>query len=137
MARHVVAAVSEVPPGTRRRVTLRGHAVALFNLGGEFFALLDRCPHQGASLCEGRLGSLVVSDGPGDYRLLRRGEILRCPWHAWAFDIRTGQSWCDPRRFRARTFPAGVAPGAELVEGPYVATTLPVRVEEDYVVIEL
>jgi 3-phenylpropionate/trans-cinnamate dioxygenase ferredoxin subunit len=137
MARHVVAAVAEVPPGTRRRVLLKGHAVALFNLGGEFFALLDKCPHQGASLHEGRLGSLVESTGPGDYRTSREGEILRCPWHAWAFDIRTGQSWCDPGRIRARSFPADVIPGSTLCEGPYVATTLPVHVEEDYVVIEL
>lgn len=136
MARHVAARVSEVPPGGRKRVLLGRHAVALFNLGGEYFALLDKCPHQGASLCAGRIGGLVESAGPGDYRTSRRGEIIRCPWHAWAFDIRTGKSWCDPG-LRARSFPAAVETGAALVEGPYVATTFPVTVEDDYVVIEL
>lgn len=137
MARHVVAAAADIPPGARRRVTLRGHDVVLFNLAGEFFALLDRCPHQGARLSEGVLGGFVESSGPGDYRTTRRGEVLRCPWHAWAFDIRTGRSWCDPDRLGARRFEARLEPGATLVEGPYVATTFPVRVEEDYVVIEL
>jgi 3-phenylpropionate/trans-cinnamate dioxygenase ferredoxin subunit len=53
------------------------------------------------------------------------------------FDIRTGQSSCDPRRFRAKAYPAHVEPGANVVKGPYVAETVTVRVESDYVVVEL
>jgi 3-phenylpropionate/trans-cinnamate dioxygenase ferredoxin subunit len=53
------------------------------------------------------------------------------------FDIRTGQSYCDPRRFRVRAYPVQVEPGASVVKGPYVAETLEVAVENDYVVIDL
>jgi len=70
----------------------------VFNLGGEFFALSNRCPHRGGSLCQGNLTGLVLSDEPGHYNYIRRGEIIRCPWHSWEFDIRTGKSWCDPER---------------------------------------
>ncbi len=136
MARHVVAPVAEIPPGARRKVEAGGKKIAVFNLDGAFFALLDRCPHQGGSLCDGIVTGHVESSGPGDYRYERRGEMVRCPWHAWEFDIRTGKSWFDPRRVKVRSFPAEVASGATLVEGPYVAETFPVSVEDDYVVVE-
>jgi nitrite reductase/ring-hydroxylating ferredoxin subunit len=116
MARHVVAAVAEIPPGARRRVEIEGRPVAVFNVNGEFFALLDRCPHQGASLCKGKLVGLVESAGPGQYRYSRQGEIIRCPWHGWEYDLRTGKSWCEPHR--VRSFPVAVEPGRALVEGP-------------------
>ena len=44
--------------------------------------------------------------------------MVKCPWHGWEFDIRTGKSWCDPSRVRVRQYPVAVKPGTELVEGP-------------------
>jgi 3-phenylpropionate/trans-cinnamate dioxygenase ferredoxin subunit len=44
--------------------------------------------------------------------------MLRCPWHNWEFDIRTGKSWFDPRRTKVRAFPAHVEPGAALASDP-------------------
>lgn len=135
--RFVVARVEEVPPGRAKLVTARGRDIALFNVGGEFFALADRCPHEGASLCRGQIVSLVESDEPGTYRVSRPGEFVRCPWHGWEFDIRTGQSWCDPRFTKVRRFDVTVAAGEEVAKGPYVAETFAVSVEQDYVVVEL
>ena len=103
----------------------------------EFFALATRCPHQGGDLAQGHLTCLVESSEPGEYRTSRHGEILRCPWHQWEYDIRTGKSWVDPRTVRVRNFPVSVEPGATLVEGPYVAETFPVSVEDQYVVVEM
>jgi hypothetical protein len=40
--------------------------------------------------------------------------MLRCPWHNWEFDIRTGKSWFDPRRTKVRAFPAHVEAGKAL-----------------------
>jgi nitrite reductase/ring-hydroxylating ferredoxin subunit len=137
MARHVIAAVGEIAPGGRKLVKVAGRAVVVFNLGGEFFALGDRCPHKGGSLSQGKLTGLVESSQPGEYRYSRRGEILRCPWHSWEFDVRTGRSWCDPERLRARNYAVSVEPGARVVEGPYVAETFPVTVENEYVVVEV
>jgi nitrite reductase/ring-hydroxylating ferredoxin subunit len=137
MTRHVIAAVDELPPGTRKFVELDGRPIAIFNIKGEFFGLLNRCPHQGANLCEGPLIGLAQSKNPGEIEYTRAGEILRCPWHGWEFDIRTGQSYCDPRRFRVKAYSVNVEPGTAVVKGPYVAETIPVRVESDYVVVEL
>ena len=142
MSKHVVAAVSEIPPGEKKLVTVRGRPIVIFNLDGEFFGLLNRCPHQGGSLCDGVLTGLVQSTDPGKYSYTRKGEIIRCPWHGWEFDIRTGQSWCEPARIQARAYPVEVAPGgvlaaSDLVEGPYVAESVQVSVENDYVVIDV
>jgi 3-phenylpropionate/trans-cinnamate dioxygenase ferredoxin subunit len=137
VSRQVVARASEVVPGTSKIVTVKGRDIGIFNIDGSYFALANRCPHAGGPLCSGRIVPLAMSDGPGHYRLARHQEFLRCPWHGWEFDIRTGQSWCDPHSTRARQFAATIESGAELVKGPYVAETFTVSVEEDYLVIEL
>lgn len=134
--RYVVAAVGEIPPGGRKLVEVAGRRVVVFNLGGEFFALGDRCPHQGGSLAAGCLTGEVSSSGPGEYRYARRGEMIRCPWHYWEFDIRTGQSRFDPGRVRTRRYDTRVEPGAALQDGPYRAETFAVHVESDYVVVD-
>jgi nitrite reductase/ring-hydroxylating ferredoxin subunit len=137
MSRHVVAAASEIPPGGRKLVTVKGRPIAIFNLDGAYYGLLNRCPHQGGSLCDGVITGLLQSPEPGTYVYTRKGEIIRCPWHGWEFDIRTGQSYCDPERIRTRSYPVETTPGGSIVEGPYVAETVPVRVEEDYIVVEV
>ena len=136
MERHVVAKVAELPPGSRRLVTVRGREVVVFNVEGEYFALLDRCPHQGGSLSRGKLTGLAEASEPGRVRYSRRGEIVRCPWHGWEFDLRTGRSWCDPARLRVKNYVATRMPGSALAEGPYTAETFEVTVEDDYVVLE-
>src|ERR1700761_4744048 len=104
MPRHVVATLRELPPGSRKCVTVAGRAIVLFNVGGDVFALADRCPHQGGRLSEGRLVGLVEAAEPGRYAWSRPGEIVRCPWHGWEFDLRTGATLCEPARLRTRTY---------------------------------
>src|SRR3954469_6592732 len=137
MARHVVAAVGEIPPNGSRKVTVKGRDIAVFHVNGEYFALTDRCPHEGGSLCAGRLIGLVRSKEPGQYDYSRPGEMLQCSWHGWEFDIRTGQSYCDPDSIRARTYQVSVEPGEALAKGPFVAETFPVSVEGKYIVVEV
>ena len=134
MARHVVARLDEIPDGGRKRVVVKNRPITVFHVNGDYFALYDRCPHAGGSLAAGKLTGRVTSDGPGHYCLERPGEIIRCPWHGWAFDLRTGRSECDPARLRVGTYEAGVA-GAE--EGALQATTFPVETDETYVFVEL
>jgi 3-phenylpropionate/trans-cinnamate dioxygenase ferredoxin subunit len=136
VTRHVVARAAELPPGTRKRVSIENRDIVVLNIKGELFALSDKCPHRGASLSGGLLTGLVKSDGPRDYKYERAGEILRCPWHQWEFDVRTGRSYCDPRRLRLMQFPVAVEPGASVVEGPYKAETFSVSVEDDYIVLD-
>lgn len=137
MARYVVGTVDEIPTGDRKLVTVAGREIGIFNLGGEFFAIGNRCPHEGASLCKGRIVGLVESTEPGSYQMSRKGELLRCPWHGWEFDIRTGRSWCDPNRTKVRSFDVKVEGGGRIVEGDLQAETFPVSVEKEYIVVEI
>lgn len=140
--RFVVGTVEEIPEGGRTVVEIAGRSVGVFNIKGEFFALRNICPHQGGPLCRGRLTGFVEASVPGEYRYTRQGEILRCPWHGWEFDVKTGQSWWDPAQVRVRTYAVTVEEGqAGLQPGPYTAETYPVSVEVDaeqsYVVVHI
>jgi len=137
MSRHVVATAQEIPEGGRKLVTVRGRPIAIFNLKGEYFGMLNKCPHQGGPMCEGLITGLRQAPQPGEYVFTRKGEILRCPWHGWEFDIKTGQSYVDPDKTRIRTYPVELEAGSNVVKGPYVAETIPVSVEEQYVVVEM
>lgn len=136
MTRHVVAEVAGFPDRGIRRVEVAGRELCLIRLGNEFFALMDVCPHGGAKLSGGRLSGTVESDGPGSYRMCRHNEMLKCPWHGWEYDVRTGQSWSDPKSTRTRAYAAEAVAGEDLVKGPYVADTVPVTVEGNYVVVD-
>lgn len=69
-----------------------GVSVGVFNVDGECYAIHNQCPHQGAPLVEGQLTGLTTAEGIGEYRYDREGEILRCPWHGWEFDVTDGRS---------------------------------------------
>ena len=101
----MVARSGEIPEGGRKIVDIGGMTVGIFNVGGEYFAILNRCPHQGAPLCEGHLWpGLLVSDHPGDYTNRADVPIISCIWHGWEFDLRTGASVCEPQRLRVRNY---------------------------------
>lgn len=71
-----VAERSDIAPGHGKLVV--GPAdkpIALFNVGGEFYAINHVCPHRGGPLADGRM----------------EGSIVICPWHGWTFDVRTGE----------------------------------------------
>jgi nitrite reductase/ring-hydroxylating ferredoxin subunit len=137
MTKYVLCLASELPDNASKQVEVQGRAIALFNIKGEILAVSDRCPHAGGSLCKGARVGLVQADLPGDYSYIRHGEIVRCPWHGWEFDLRTGRSWCDPKRVRVRSYDASVQKGNELEEAKFRIETFNVCLEEDYVVLEL
>jgi 3-phenylpropionate/trans-cinnamate dioxygenase ferredoxin subunit len=153
VTRHIVGTVDDIPEGQRAIVQIDGREIGVFNVGGRYFAILNRCPHEAGPLCRGQLVGALNSAAPGDYRVDSDTTILRCPWHQWEFDVTTGQSWCDPERMRVRTYETAIASGRDLqsnpngdsatggpagmVPGPYVAETYPVSVEKRYVVVDL
>lgn len=136
MPKHRVALVKEIPPGTNMVVSIGGREICVFNVGGDFFALLNRCPHEGAKLSRGLVVGLPESETPGCYKLSRPGEILRCPWHGWEFDLRTGRSHCDPERMFTRRYKTSIENEAAPAERELQAETFPVVVEQATVFVE-
>jgi nitrite reductase (NADH) small subunit len=105
--RWAVGRASELPPGERRLIEVKGHSLGLFNVGGEFVATLNLCPHELAPVCRGRVGGTTLVSPPGEYRWGREGEILACPWHGWEFDLLTGKALAD-ERVRLRRYPVTI-----------------------------
>jgi nitrite reductase/ring-hydroxylating ferredoxin subunit len=102
MAWTKVATAGELPAGKSKQAKVRGRTLAVFNVGGTFYAVDDTCPHRGAPLWEGELvGNQVV-----------------CPWHAARFDLTTGANLCPPAR-------SGVASYKVQVVGDEVQVDVP------------
>ncbi len=76
---HRVAGLDELPSGRVKTVTAGVHSMALTNIDGDYTAMDNRCPHQGGPLGEGSVE--IGVDGQC---------WLRCPWHGWDFDPKTG-----------------------------------------------
>lgn len=73
-ARILVPAERVPEPGKRILIEAQGKSLVLFNVDGRFHAIDDGCPHQGASLCGGRL----------------EGEVIQCLAHGLRFNLTTG-----------------------------------------------
>ena len=114
MAAHRVCQLSELPPGERRIVDAEGRSIGVFNVDGRLYAIRNACPHQGAALCRGLLTGTMMPSAPGTFDWQRDGEIIRCPWHGWEFDVTTGRSVFNPHRLRVKRYDVTV--GAEPVD---------------------
>lgn len=113
---HVVCDVTELPPGNRKIVNVGRLSIGVFNLRGEYFALYNRCAHRGAPICEGVVGEEMLPSEPGKYVFSAETHTISCPWHRWEYDLRTGQSYPRPDRYRTRTYPVKVSDGKVVVE---------------------
>ncbi len=135
MGKHVIGRAGEIPPGSRRIVEAEGRSIGVFNVQGSYYALRNSCPHQAAPLCLGSIKGMTMPSKPGEYIWARDGEIVRCPWHGWEFDILTGRSIFNPHKMRVKTYEVTVEQGAE--ELPDEVETFPVTVEEGLVILHV
>jgi len=130
MGRHVVGRVSEISSGGRKIVEAEGRSIGVFNVRGQFYALRNSCPHQAAPLCLGSLKGMTLPCKPGEYLWGRDGEILRCPWHGWEFDVTNGTSVFNPHAVRVKSYEVTVET-EERVE------TYPITVEDGVVILHV
>jgi nitrite reductase (NADH) small subunit len=111
--RWAAALVEELPPGASKIVELDGRSIGLFNVKGNYRAVLNVCPHELAPVCRGQLRGTTLVSAPGEYKWGREGEILACPWHQWEFDLITGGCLVDKRRLQL--FPVEIEEGVVYV----------------------
>jgi nitrite reductase (NADH) small subunit len=137
VSRHVICPVTELPPGERKVVEVNGRSIGIFNIDGSFYALRNSCPHKAAPLCLGQLTGLIVGPEPYTYVVERQGEIVKCPWHGWEFDVTTGRSIFNPHRVRVKSYDVTVEPGSTDDEEDPSIETYQVSVEREMVVLHL
>jgi nitrite reductase/ring-hydroxylating ferredoxin subunit len=65
---------------------------------GTLYAMVAKCLHQGGPLDKGKLYEHMTSEEVGEYIPDKAHEILKCPWHGFEYDIRTGCVVADPSR---------------------------------------
>lgn len=82
-----VARVGEVAEGSAIPVEVEGRAIALVLDQGNYYAIDDNCPHQGAPLCDGMV----------------QGKTITCSWHGWQFSLEDGR-WLDSPRIKIGTY---------------------------------
>ena len=90
-----VAAAGEIAPGSCRVADVDGTSVAVFNLGGEYFAIEDVCTHDGGELASGHL----------------EGDQVVCPRHGARFCVRTGAALSAPAYEATAKFPLRIEDG--------------------------
>lgn len=54
-------------------------------------AFAARCPHQGADLSTGCVGLFVTGDHLNDHGVDAARAVVRCPWHGFEYDLKTGE----------------------------------------------
>jgi NAD(P)H-dependent nitrite reductase small subunit len=87
-----VARADEVASGETRLVEIEGRRIALFNLGGTFYAIDDTCPHRGGPLSQGFI----------------QGDVVVCPWHGARFRLETGEVLSPPAQQGVACYPVRV-----------------------------
>jgi 3-phenylpropionate/trans-cinnamate dioxygenase ferredoxin component len=85
---------SELPPGERKLVEWEDLEIGVFNCGGEYFAIEDRCSHDDGPLAQGELDAEECT--------------VECPRHGSLFDLRTGKPKTLPAYAPVDTFPVHV-----------------------------
>ncbi|HVL56310.1 MAG TPA: non-heme iron oxygenase ferredoxin subunit [Burkholderiaceae bacterium] len=93
-------AVGDVPEDDVVGVTLQGRPIAVYNLGGRFYATANVCTHQHACLSDG----FVIDD------------VIECPLHQGRFHIPTGRAKGAPVHVDLRTYPVRVEEGIVLID---------------------
>lgn len=145
MAKYVITEADKVPAGSRVIVSVGRREIGIFNVAGRFYAIRNRCAHQGGPVCSGNLLGTLRSPRPGEFEFDSSKKLLECPWHGWEYDLETGQSWFDPASTRVRSYQVEIEsgrvleidPATGLAKGPYVVETFPVAVEKEYIVVEV
>jgi|SRR3989338_167671 len=92
MSQIIIAKITDIPPGTAKQFEVNGKAVAIFNVGGTFYAIDAFCTHAEAPLCEGEV----------------ENNTITCPWHGAQFDLKTGEATCLPAVEGVKTYPVTV-----------------------------
>jgi nitrite reductase (NADH) small subunit len=107
--RHHVGAVDGFELDRFSVFELSGRAVGVVRTARGFYAVRNRCPHQGAEICAGRISGTMVSARPYEYVYSEETIVLCCPWHRWEFELATGRAYGKVTGKRLTTYPVELA----------------------------
>lgn len=85
-----VADIEEFQDNDKVLVDIMGREIGIFQVGDDFYAVANYCVHQGGPLCEGKISGALTADEDFELEYSKKDEVISCPWHAWEFDIKSG-----------------------------------------------
>ncbi len=97
---HLLAKIGDIAPGARKIVTIKNKTIGVFDLAGEYVAVLNICPHALAPICAGLLRGTTLPVDKREFVWGLDGRILVCPWHAWEFELPSGRCMTDDRHLK-------------------------------------
>lgn len=89
---HLVARLEELPLHRIHRVEIEGRPIGIIRTRTSVHAIGNSCPHQGGPMCFGKVTGTMLPSAPDEYVYGRDGLVVQCPWHAYEFDLETGES---------------------------------------------
>src|SRR5205823_4913890 len=111
LVRYRVGAVDDFPQDRFRLFELDGRPVGVVRTAQGFYAVRNRCPHQGADICAGTVGGTMVASAPQQYEYRDSTPVVACPWHRWEFELETGASFGRVTSKRLVTYAVEVQDG--------------------------
>jgi len=114
--KHRVGHVSEISDREARIVEVNGRSIGVFKVDDRLYAVKNVCPHKQAPLCRGTVGGTMLPSKPGEFDFGLEGQVLKCPWHGWEFDLATGACLFGVSGRRVKTYPVEVREGQVYVE---------------------
>lgn len=104
----VVGSLDDYPVGSKKIINVGGRTVGIYNSGGTLYSVQNVCAHALAPICMADLSGTMLPSPPGQLEYGMEGVVLRCPWHGWEYDVRTGEALFGTDRRRLATFPVTV-----------------------------
>jgi nitrite reductase/ring-hydroxylating ferredoxin subunit len=104
MNRYAVAKVSDFAEKNLKIVEVKGMEIGIYRVDGQYYAWRNFCPHAAAPVCAGMVCGTRLPSMVYEYEYGRDQEILRCPWHGWEFDLKTGRHLVDSG-YKLRGYP--------------------------------
>ncbi len=83
-----VAETRDIPEGEMKVVEVRGEPIVIANIGGQFYAFNNSCPHAAGPLADGYLEE----------------DVVECPYHGSQFNVRTGEYISGPASGPVQTY---------------------------------
>jgi nitrite reductase (NADH) small subunit len=110
-AEHFVAMLADLPLHRIHRVRIEGREIGIVRTANSVHAIGNRCPHQGAPMCLGRVTGTMVASAVDEYVYDHDGLVVQCPWHAYEFHLDTGISVGGVVRGRVPVFTVAIRDG--------------------------
>jgi nitrite reductase (NADH) small subunit len=97
---HNIGRLDSFPERKVVPVEVAGKRVGVLRKGSEVYVFADHCPHHGAPMCFAQVVGTMLPSEPNEFNYDLDGLVVRCPWHAYEFDVRTGKAMGDIIRSR-------------------------------------